>query len=501
MNRTLDTSDTARTPKIGADVLGLITSGIYDTPLAAIREYIQNAADAYASVGDMHGRVEIWADPAELRLTIRDYGPGLSAEDALRNLVPVARSYKIIEQDRGFRGIGRLAGLAFADQVKFVTRAKGSEQPFQVSWDGALLRRCMARGKSAAEAIEESVSFGVLETSGHHAETFFEVEIMGVARYAAPQLLNREMLRKYVSEVCPVPLSDAFSFGGDIREAIRQKETLCELRICLDGESEHVARGFANTFRLSESRGDVCSRVEIVDIPNIDGSGSAALAWFAHSSYLGAISRAAGIRGIRARVGNIQVGSESSLEALFDEERFNRWCMGEVHVLDRRILPNARRDYFEPNPHLQSLESKLNVHFHRLSAQCRKASSERNRRKKRESEISDLSQTLELAASRYIDPSLALELCTATTSRLQKVKAMVTPLEKTDSKTSLKVESLERELLKLRVNLEELAEQHEDDLESQLLHALSRSLLQHVKSTSQTLQVIEAVGKELAKRK
>ena len=34
----------------------------------------------------------------------------------------------------------------------------------------------------------------------------------------------------------------------------------------------------------------------------------------------------------------------------FTEERFNRWCVGELHILDSRIVPNARLDYFSQDP-------------------------------------------------------------------------------------------------------------------------------------------------------
>ena len=33
--------------------------------------------------------------------------------------------------------------------------------------------------------------------------------------------------------------------------------------------------------------------------------------------------------------------------------------VGEVHVIDPRILPNGRRDYFEPGPHTRNLENQL----------------------------------------------------------------------------------------------------------------------------------------------
>ena len=85
-------------------------------------------------------------------------------------------------------------------------------------------------------------------------------------------------------------------------------------------------------------------------IPSIDGSGEAAVGWVAHSSYLGRSQKELRVRGIRARVGNIQIGGEGVFDDLFTEERFNRWCVGELHILDSRIIPNARRDYSSLDP-------------------------------------------------------------------------------------------------------------------------------------------------------
>ncbi len=493
-------SDPTENTEVGGDILGLITSGMYDTPLASIREYIQNSADAYASVGNMHGRVDICTDPANLCLIIRDYGPGLNADEAVRALLPVARSQKAPQKDRGFRGIGRLGGLAFADRVKFVTRAEGSECAFHVTWNGARLRQEMAQGEFAADAIRQSVTCGAIKAEGY-PRTFFEVEVSGVARHAAPQLLNREKIRRYVSEVCPVPFGQAFSFASNITSALGAKESLCELQIHLDHESNCVKRRVADSFNLSESRADVCSRVELFGFPSIDGDETAALCWIAHSSYLGAIHKTEGIRGERARVGNLQVGDESSLDSLFDEERFNRWCIGEVHILDRRILPNARRDYFEPSPHLQNLESKLSVYFNRLSAHCRKASLERNKRKKLTSEIEQINEMRQLASSEFIDQELALGVCSEAIARIIKVRTLLNSLEENDKGSALRVQSIEGSLIALREDLQQSRDRQSVHSESLVLEIVFRTLVQRLKSNLEALQIIEEILREVPSQK
>ena len=69
-------------------------------------------------------KVDIAIDVTERRIRIRDKGPGLSREEALERLMPIGSSDKTLGIDRGFRGVGRLAGLAFAKTVSFTTRAR-----------------------------------------------------------------------------------------------------------------------------------------------------------------------------------------------------------------------------------------------------------------------------------------------------------------------------------------------------------------------------------------
>ena len=482
-------------PQVGGDILGLITCGMYETPLAALREYIQNAADAYASIGVSDGKVEVHVDPANMSFTVTDQGPGMTAPEALRALLPIARSEKAMERDRGFRGIGRLSGLAFAECVTFVTRAKGDREATSVTWHGAEFKRSIAQGKAAPEVIEQSVTCSSIEAEDR-PESFFEVKVTGVARHAASQILNRDKVRQYVSEVCPVPFGEASSYGDDIRRLIAARERFCELQIYLNADAKRVTRCFSDSFKVSEAREDTCGRLEVLDIPSIDGSRSAAVGWIAHSSYFGAIHKTAGIRGIRVRVGNIQIGSESSFDPLFEEERFNRWCIGEVHILDRRIIPNARRDYFEPNPHLRNLESKLAVHLKKLSVHCRKASLARNRNKKLASELIRLRESHDLLSSSYLTRDLALEICSKATNEIARLKKSYESGLQVIPESLSELRAVEQEFLVLQKDLEAPQDTGTVDRQFHHLHPVFCTLARHVSSHSQAKQLIEAILRE-----
>src|SRR5262249_30706370 len=78
----------------------------------------------------------------------------------------------------------------------------------------------------------------------------------------------------------------------------------------------------------------------------------------------------------------------------FKEPRFNGWAVGEIHVLDRRIVPNARRDNFEVNHHYSNLLVQLGPLASSISQRCRSASVDRNATQIIENVIDEVSARL-----------------------------------------------------------------------------------------------------------
>lgn len=228
-------------PVLGDQLLGVVTSAMYDNPLSVYREYIQNAADALASVGWLsRGAVEVSVDPLRQRIEVSDDGPGLTEDMAVRALVPIGTSGKRRGTDRGFRGIGRLCGLAFAESVTFLTRASGDRYATRVKWDGPRLRARIAETGHTAQSVRECVDVTRVaeENLPNH---FFRVEVEGVHRHATGALLNRESVRSYIAQVCPVPVATSFPYSTQVE------------RLFADGE-----RPLTLTVSLNQDRGPIC---------------------------------------------------------------------------------------------------------------------------------------------------------------------------------------------------------------------------------------------------
>ena len=74
--------------------------------------------------------------------------------------------------------------------------------------------------------------------------------------------------------------------------------------------------------------------------------------WYGIAKYEKQIPVINDMRCIRLRKENIQIGDEATIgyPKYFKEQRGNSYFVGEVFAIDNGLIPNARRDYFNPNP-------------------------------------------------------------------------------------------------------------------------------------------------------
>lgn len=389
---------------IGKDVLELVTGAMYVDPLTIYREYIQNAADAIDEArqdglfrGTAGARVDISFDHAERVARIRDNGAGVPGNDFTKRLTAIGASVKRGTRQRGFRGVGRLAGLGYAQEVVFRSRSVSDSKVHELLWNGRKLRECLRTGGftgDLAEVVREVTEVSTLSGTGWPPH-FFEVELRKVARVRNDLLMNPDEIRGYVAQVSPVPYSPSFRFKSQIEETLRRHEISPGIDIFVDSGITPVYRSFADQLKLSEKLTDQYREIEFFEIPGVEG-GTDAIGFLLHHSYYGAVPKNAGVAGLRVRSGNIQVGGPAIFESLFSESRFNSWCVGEVHVLANRIILNGRRDDFEINVHYQNLQGHLAAVASRISKLCRERSILRNRMREAHALYMDASERLQV---------------------------------------------------------------------------------------------------------
>lgn len=226
------------------------------------------------------------------------------------------------------------------------------------------------------DVMYEIVEFETFEATRVRPH-FFEVELRRVSRIANDLLLNERAVRNYISQVAPVPFRKGFSFAGRIIKHLAKYDLGKAYNIYLNEESTRIERPFTNSFAAKQTQRDKFSEFESFQVPGLNG-GVDAVGWLLHHNYHGALPQSLGIRGLRLRRGNLQIGNEEVFEAAFPEPRFNSWCVGEVHVLSPRLVPNGRRDDLEQNVHNQNLLNHVAQHAKQIAKRCRSKSAARH---------------------------------------------------------------------------------------------------------------------------
>lgn len=371
---------------IGKDILELVSSAMYLEPLTVYREYLQNSADAIDDArrsgvlgpGEP-GRVEITLDGSVgvRAVRVRDNGSGIPAEEFLVRLRSFGASGKRGTDARGFRGVGRLSGLGFAQELIFRSRAAGEDTISELRWDCRRLRAALRRTEDDGleGLVLEITTAAERQATADDPPHFFEVELAGVDRHGGAKLLSAEAVENYIRQVAPLPFSPEFTLGAEIRAALGSRVRLAELEVTVNGDGP-LFRPHRDRLSFGDKGAITFEAPTILEIEGVEGD-VAAVAWFLHHEYEGALPNASLVKGLRLRAGNVQIGEQALLEDLFAEPRFNAWSVGEIHILDRRLIPNGRRDHFEQNVHLTNLLNQLAPTVRDIARRCRISSARR----------------------------------------------------------------------------------------------------------------------------
>ncbi|TIO06252.1 MAG: molecular chaperone Hsp90, partial [Mesorhizobium sp.] len=106
-----------------------------------------DAVDAAHNSGvlaaDELGRVNISVDSESRTVKIRDNGCGIPFPQFAQKLTALGGSAKRGTLARGFRGVGRLAGLGYAQELIFRARVAGETKVSQLRWDCRLLKSAL----------------------------------------------------------------------------------------------------------------------------------------------------------------------------------------------------------------------------------------------------------------------------------------------------------------------------------------------------------------------
>ncbi len=360
--------------RIGAFVLETLTTGMYRNPLDALREYVQNAFDSIRTaerdgvIKEHAGRINLGISTENRTLSLRDNGMGVAASDVAARLVNIGMSAKSLENDAGFRGIGRLAGIAYCDRLVFKTQHHEEKNVSTVTFDAKALREAMSPKNREVKELGDVVDAYVTVTTepARQNNNFFEVSMSAINQNGDVFLDPREV-RTYLEQVAPLPL-DTQSFHHSKKFYDWVKKTgviLPEVSVVVDANGTQYEL-FKPYRKLTYSTAQGKHKVHVKDLrffPDTPTDESPFWIWYAETNCPGVIRNDA-VAGLRLRKSNIAIGLSERMTDVFrmaseSYARFNRYFIGEVHVQDSSVIPNAHRDDFEETPEWIDIRDQL----------------------------------------------------------------------------------------------------------------------------------------------
>ena len=196
---------------IGAEIISILTRGMYPDPRDSVREYIQNAIDANAKNLDIKVR--------QNSVVVEDDGTGMDYM-TLRNAIRVGVSDKRPGKDVGFMGIGIYSAFHLCDTLTIYTRQKYKlPQILEMNFKGMrlLLKEQKEKRTNKEISSEDLIDLQTLletfinlpneseiEEDEYPVENGTRVELVGLNPILDDVLKNFEDLGSYLQDVVPL---------------------------------------------------------------------------------------------------------------------------------------------------------------------------------------------------------------------------------------------------------------------------------------------------------
>lgn len=385
---------------IGKHTLESLTKGMYFDAKIIFREYVQNSVDSIKEaiqnnlIDNKEAKILIEIDKNNSQITISDNGTGIPNNKTKKTLLDIGNSKKNPSSSIGFRGIGRLSGLGYCDELIFITSYKGENKKTEISFNAKNLSKLLMPGEhenyDLLKVINEVTNLknDIEEEESH----YFKVIMKNVKNY--DHILDYENIKLFLSQIAPVPYNEKlFSWSKKIKEQFNEKNLLLSeynLELSNSRKKEKIYKLYSDKF-ISDRKKKIQDEVENINIGYIKNRTNDIIAafWYSVSKLHGTIVNKRK-KGLRVKKGNFQIGDRFILNDIFKEDRFNGWFQGEVHIFDNKIIPNARRDNFEKNEEYYYLLNNLKEIGENLSKEIRKKSRIRNKIKREKNVFSEL---------------------------------------------------------------------------------------------------------------
>lgn len=344
---------------IGAEILAILTKGMYPDPRDAVREYIQNAIDAKAATVTVKVR--------QNSVVIEDDGIGMDYS-TLRKAIRLGVSDKRPGKDVGFMGIGIYSAFHLCDTLTIYTRRKGLlPQILAMDFKGMRILLEIEKEKRLSGDIssEDLTSLQTLlqtyiqmpdENSVNEDEypirNGTRIEIVGLNSILDDFLNNFDGLAGYLSEVVPLRFDKKnFKWAKLIENKIEQVCNTHQAPFELINLKLQVGSKVGNLYRPYRDGEFNNNSPQEPKFKEVEANGVfLGIAWGCLNSYDKSKTRIANkeLRGFLLKKQGFSIGKRENLAKFFSQSNthFDRYT-GEIIVVNNQILPNAARNDFE----------------------------------------------------------------------------------------------------------------------------------------------------------
>lgn len=352
---------------VGKYTLESLTNGMYSSPFDLYREYIQNAVDSIdlaiskGLLRKSESRIDIILDAKNATIRIRDNGCGISSREAEKTLIDIGNSKKSRQVSRGFRGIGRLAGLGYCESLSFTTSAQGEEEKTTIFFDAKELKKRLVPGQNDDDSIYDVIDAVVekKKSSEKQQAHYFEVLLSGVS--SKNDLMDYDSLKKYLVQNAPLPFHPNFKWGTAVLSKLNIYDFAVpqyNIFLVFDSKEEQLFKPYEDII-VSDRVKKINDSIHDIQVRVLGEKDSPlAIMWYASTNFYGTVIDTT-IKGLRIRQGNLLIGDNTTCSQFFKEERFNGWVIGEIYVIEHGLIANSRRDNFEQNDYYFQLAEKI----------------------------------------------------------------------------------------------------------------------------------------------
>lgn len=172
---------------VASRIVDYLSSGLYESPAACLKELINNSYDADALT------VKVFVQPDADRIIISDDGHGMNRRDFERNFSRISETFKRVDSEHtekehrpkiGKIGIGFIAANEICDVMEVHSTKRGSTELINVTIDFAKMRQGLGQRRRSNSDFAKGDYYGqILKTDkdSHYTQIFLR-KVRGEAR-------------------------------------------------------------------------------------------------------------------------------------------------------------------------------------------------------------------------------------------------------------------------------------------------------------------------------